>query len=377
MYTLLITFFVLAIFFSFLCSLWEAVLLSITPTYARIQNQKGTATGKYLQEFKQNIDRPLSAILTLNTIAHTVGAIGVGEQAAAIWSQSNPLITRFVVPAVMTLAVLLLSEIVPKTIGALYWQRLVGFTVYSLRFLLLALAPLVWLGQLVTRSLKHDSEQPILTRNDFLAMAEMGAEDGVFEAGESKMIGSMIRFQGISVSDVMTPRTVVSATAQEQSIGDYFNRRKENQFSRIPTYSEGNKDLITGFILKVDVMEALVEGRKDEPLADLQRDIVAVSQNFAITELFKTLMQRKEHIAVVLDDFGGMAGIITMEDIIETLLGMEIVDETDTAIDMRVLAQKLREKRAKILGALDDTGTAESTQQANVQSELADKPHDQ
>lgn len=353
MYSLLITFFVLAIFFSFLCSLWEAVLLSITPTYARIQQQQGTVTGKYLQEFKQNIDRPLSAILTLNTIAHTVGAIGVGEQAAAIWSQSNPLITRLAVPAAMTLAVLLLSEIVPKTIGALYWQRFASFTVHSLRFLLILLAPLVWLGGLVTRSLKHDSDRPILTRNDFLAMAEMGAEDGVFEADESQMIGSMIRFQSINVSDVMTPRTVVAATAQEQTIGDYYRLRKDTQFSRIPTFNEGNKDLITGYILKVDVMEALVEDREDEPLASLCRDIVAISHDFAITELFKTLMDRNEHIAVVLDDFGGMAGIITMEDIIETMLGMEIVDETDTTTDMRVLAQRHREKRAKILGALE------------------------
>jgi len=167
------------------------------------------------------------------------------------------------------------------------------------------------------------------------------------------MIGSMIRFQNIEVSDVMTPRTVVSATAQEQTIGDYFKRRKENQFSRIPTHSEGNKDLITGYILKVDVMEALVDGRAQDSLAELRRDIVAIAEDFAVTELFKILTQRKEHIAVVLDDFGGMAGIITMEDIIETLLGMEIMDETDTTIDMRVLAQSLREKRAKALGALE------------------------
>lgn len=353
MYSLLITFFVLAIFFSFLCSLWEAVLLSITPTYARIQEQNGTATGKYLQEFKKNIDRPLSAILTLNTIAHTVGAIGVGEQAAIIWSDSNPLITRLLVPAAMTLAVLLLSEIVPKTIGALYWSRLAGFTVYSIRFLLIVLAPLVWIGGLITHSLKRDSDTPVLTRNDFLAMTEMGAEDGVFEADESQIIGSMIRFQGIEVSDVMTPRTVVTATILEQSISEYYENRKDTQFSRIPTFNDGNIDLITGYILKVDVMQALVEGKGAEPLSSLCRDIVAISQTFAITELFKTLMERKEHIAVVLDDFGGMAGIITMEDVIETMLGMEIVDETDTTIDMRVLAQRHREKRNKILGALE------------------------
>ncbi|MCH2190684.1 MAG: CNNM domain-containing protein [Gammaproteobacteria bacterium] len=353
MYSLLISFFVLAIFFSFMCSLWEAVLLSITPTYARIQDQEGTATGKYLQEFKQNIDRPLSAILTLNTIAHTVGALGVGEQAAALWSESNPLITRLLVPAVMTLAVLLLSEIVPKTIGALYWRNLAGFTVASLRFLLLVLAPLVWMSQLLTRTLKSEGHGPILSRSDFMAMAEMGAEEGIFQDTESQMLGSMLRFKGVTVSDVMTPRTVVAATAEQQTIGEYYDKRKGNQFSRIPTFEQNSKDHITGYILKVDVMEAMVEDRGKEPLANLKRDIVAVSENYELTDLLTTLMQRKEHIAVVLDDFGGMAGIVTMEDVIETILGMEIVDETDTTTDMRELAQTLREKRGKVLGALE------------------------
>jgi len=353
MYTLLISFFVLAIFFSFMCSLWEAVLLSITPTYARIQHQKGTVTGRHLQEFKENIDRPLAAILTLNTIAHTVGAIGVGEQATKIWADSSPVITRLLVPAGMTLAVLILSEIVPKTIGALHWQKLAKFTVFSLRFLMIVLAPLVWMGQLVTRSLKKDSDQAMLTRNDFLAMTEMGEQDGVFDAGESQMLGSMIRFQSIQVRDVMTPRTVVSATSQEQSISHYYQHRKGNQFSRIPTYSQDNMDSITGYILKIDVAEAIIEGRGEESLTGLRRDIVAVGETLAVTELFTNLMERREHVAVVLDDFGGMAGIVTMEDIIETILGMEIMDETDTATDMRILAQKHREKRAKALGVLD------------------------
>jgi len=352
MLSLLIAFFVLAIFFSFLCSLWEAVLLSITPTYARIEQQKGTRLGQTLQDFKENIDQPLAAILTLNTIAHTVGAIGVGEQAATIWSDSNPIITRLIVPAGMTLAVLILSEIVPKTIGALYWQKLVKFTVFSLRILMVALAPLVWMGQLLTKSLKKNSNEPILTRSDFLAMAEIGAEAGVFEPSESQMLGSMLEFKNIKVSDVMTPRTVVSATSEEQSISEHYEQRKVNNFSRIPTHSAENKDLITGYVLKVDVIEALLQGRGDEPLINLRRDIIAVDESYVITELFKVLTERNEHIAVVLDEFGGMDGIITMEDVIETLLGMEIVDETDSETDMRVMAQRHREKRAKILGAL-------------------------
>lgn len=359
MLSLLIVFFVVAIVFSFLCSLWEAVLLSITPTYARIQQQNGSAIGQTLQDFKQNIDKPLAAILTLNTIAHTVGAIGVGEQAAIIWVDSNPLITRLLVPATMTLAVLLLSEIIPKTIGALYWQRLAKFTVFSLRVLIFVLAPLVWMGQLVTKSLKRDSDEPILTRNDFLAMAELGAEEGIIEPGESRMLGSMLEFKNIKVSDVMTPRTVVSSTSEDQTIEVYYENRKSKQFSRIPTYQEGNKDSITGYVLKADVMDAMLQGRGSQPLTDLRREIVAVSEDFAITDLFKTLTERKEHIAVVFDEFGGMDGIVTMEDIIETLLGLEIVDETDTAIDMRVLAQRQREKRAQALGVLEQHSHAQ------------------
>lgn len=353
MYTLLISFFILAIFFSFMCSLWEAVLLSITPTYARIESNKGTTTGRHLQEFKENIDRPLSAILTLNTIAHTVGAIGVGEQAAAIWAESNPLITRLLVPSVMTLAVLILSEIVPKTIGAHHWQKLAKFTVFSLRFLMIALAPLVWLGQLLTRSLKHDSNSPVLTRSDFLAMTEMGEQDGVFDADETQMIGSMIRFQSVQVKDIMTPRTVVSAASQEQTINHYYKNRKHSQFSRIPTFSETGKDSITGYILKIDVAEAIINGQGDDKLTELRRDIVAVSETLPVTELFTNLMSGREHIALALDEFGGVAGIVTMEDLIETILGMEIMDETDTATDMRVLAQKHREKRAQALSILE------------------------
>ncbi|XOV82763.1 MAG: CNNM domain-containing protein [bacterium] len=352
MYTLLVTFFLLALIFSFLCSMWEAVLLSTTPTYARMQYQEGTVVGRYLEDFKANIDRPLSAILTLNTIAHTVGAIGVGQQAAVIWANANPWITNLGVPALMTIAILVLSEIVPKTIGALHWQRLVTFTVHSLRFLIVALAPLVWMSQYITRQLKHGSNQQVLTRTDFLAMAEIGAQEGVFEEEESQMIGNMIRFQTVQARDVMTPRTVVAAAAEDDTIASFHTPGKRQRFSRIPIFN-ASKDHITGYVLKADVLTALVEGRGDELLASLRREIIAVGETYPIVDLFSTLRERQEHIAVVLDDFGGMAGIVTMEDVIETLLGFEIVDETDTTTDMRILAERHRDRRAKTLGALD------------------------
>ena len=356
MYIPLVTFFLLALVFSFLCSLWEAVLLSMSPSHARVLAQRGTRVGRTLEEFKANIDRPLAAILTLNTIAHTVGAIGVGAQAGLIWAQASPWITQVAVPATMTIAILVFSEIVPKTIGALHWQRFATFTVHSLRLLIIALAPLVWLSQAITKYLKRDTAQPILTRPDFLAMAELGAEEGVFEAEESKMIGHLIRFQTIQARDVMTPRTVVAMASERETIAGYYGSAKRQHFSRIPLYNE-SKDHVTGYVLKDDMLTALVEERGSEPLTVLRREIVAVGETYAITDLFTVLRTRQEHLAVVMDDFGGMAGIVTMEDVIETLLGLEIVDETDATTDMRELARRHRVRRAKALSALDGPAT--------------------
>ena len=225
MYTLLVFFFSLSILFSFLCSMWEAVLLSVTPAYAQIRIQRGETLGRRLKEFKDNIDRPLAAILTLNTIAHTVGAIGVGEQASKIWSETNPLITRLVVPALMTLAVLVLSEIIPKTIGANFWRELVPFTVASLSFLMTALWPLVSMSQLITKTLKRDKGRSVLSRSDFLAMAEIGAKEGVFQQTESQIIRNLLRFNTVRARDIMTPRTVVKAASEDDSIEVFYNEQ--------------------------------------------------------------------------------------------------------------------------------------------------------
>jgi CBS domain containing-hemolysin-like protein len=354
MLSLLLTFFAISIVFSFLCSLWEAVLLSITPHYAQVRTSEGAAIGRHLEDFKLNIDRPLAAILTLNTIAHTAGAIGVGNQAARIWADANPAVTMFIVPAVMTLAILVLSEIVPKTIGAVHWQRLAPFTVHSLRALMLVLAPFVWMSQLLTRSVKQGADKPVLTRNDFLAMAEIGAREGVFEDRERHIISNLLGFGSVQVRDVMTPRTVVAAVAEERPVDEFYRTGRFMRFSRIPTFHRNSMDRITGYVLKNDVLVAMIEGRGEEPLSALRRDIVAVGEGHSITDLFRVLMERQEHVALVVDDFGGMAGIVTMEDAIETLLGLEIVDETDATTDMRVLAQRHRARRARALGLVDD-----------------------
>lgn len=351
--TLLIVFFLVAILFSFLCSMWEAVLLSITPAYARVQLQEGNAIGQHLHDFKENIDRPLAAILTLNTIAHTVGAIGVGGQANVIWAETNPLITSIVVPVVMTLGILILSEIIPKTLGANYWKELAPFTVASLNFIMLVLAPLIWMTQLITKTLKKEKDKSVLSRSDFLTMAEIGEQEGVFEQSESTIIKNLLRFNSIESRSIMTPRTVVKAAAEEATLAAFFEDNPQLPFSRIPTYHADNKDRVTGFFLKDDLLTGLLAGRGDEPLSALRRDILVVDEKLPITELHDHLLQKREHIALVTDEYGGMAGIVTMEDVIETLLGLEIVDEFDRTEDMQTLARENWNKRAKALGLVE------------------------
>ena len=354
MYSLLIIFFLVAIFFSFLCSLWEAVLLSITPSYARIKMQEGSAIGEDLQEFKENVDRPLAAILTLNTIAHTVGAIGVGSQATAIWAESSPLITSLAVPVLMTLGILILSEIIPKTIGANYWKEFAPFTVTSLNLLMLLLAPLIWLTQLITRTLKKEKNKSVLSRSDFLVMTEIGKQEGVFEENETQIIKNLLRFHTIETKSIMTPRTVVKAASEDMSLRVFYEANRNLRFSRIPIYSANSKDRVTGYFLKDDLLSGLLEGKGDEPLSTLHRDIMVVDRSFPITDLHDRFLTRREHIALVVDEFGGMDGIVTMEDVIETLLGLEIVDEFDNIEDMQVLARENWERRARSLGLIED-----------------------
>ena len=349
MYTLLITFFLVAIAFSFLCSLWEAVLLSITPTYAEVQHQQGSPLGEHLRAFKENIDRPLAAILTLNTIAHTVGAIGVGDQAAGIWAETNPWVTKLVIPVAMTLAILILSEIIPKTVGATFWRELVPFTVQSLRFIIAALSPLVWLSQQITSLLKRDKKESVLSRSDFIAMAQIGEQEGVFEKAESNIIANLLQFEQVEAKDIMTPRTVVVASDQATTINDYHTANPEERFSRIPIYQD-SKDHVVGYVLKDELLAELVADHGDRPLADLSREILIVSESYPLPELFSRFVSKREHIALVVDEFGGMSGIVTMEDVIETLLGLEIVDESDQSSDMQAHARSQWQRRAKMHG---------------------------
>ena len=350
MLSLLLLFFALAIGFSFLCSLWEAVLLSITPSYAEAAHRSGSTTGRMIREFKAEIDRPLAAILTLNTIAHTVGAVGVGQQATILWEDQSPWVTAFGVPVVMTLAILILSELIPKTLGATFWQRLVPFTVRSLRVVMITLAPLVWLSGQITKRLKPEGEVSVLSRSDFTAMTHLGEQEGIFEQSESEILRNLLRFHVVRAEDVMTPRTVVDHAPQDQTIRDWYESRETHVFSRIPIHEPGHPDRITGYVLKDDVLAALVREEGDAPLSTLRREILVHRQEDEIPEVFNRFLTEREHISLVVDEFGGMAGIVTMEDVIETMLGLEIVDESDSVEDMQQLARRRWEQRAQAMG---------------------------
>ncbi len=375
MYTLLITFFLVSIIFSFLCSIWEAVLLSITPTFTEKKVQEDGDLGRSLELYKANIDRPLSAILTLNTIAHTVGAIGVGAQAAIIWGTS--IISTTIMPIAMTLAILLLSEIVPKTIGASYWQELAGFTVKSLKIIMFFLAPFVFLSQIITRTLKKDKRASVFSREDFSVMADLGAKQGVLDKDESIIVRNLLRFSSVLAKDVMTPRTVMVCASEDMTVRDFYDSHPSHRFSRIPIF-EDSLDHITGYILKNDLLIRLVNDEDDVKLSAIKREMIGIKENFPITELFNHFTEKREIIALVVDEFGGTAGLVTMEDVIETLLGLEIVDESDKNVDMQVLARKKWEERARRLGLLEalnteiaeqdeDTKVVESTMHSDKQ----------
>ena len=358
MISLLLIFFAVAIVFSFLCSLWEAVLLSVTPSFARVQLNEGTSLGRDLQAFKENIDRPLAAILTLNTIAHTVGAIGVGNQAVAIWADTSPLVTALAIPVLMTLGILILSEIIPKTLGANYWRELVPFTVVSLRWVMKILLPLVALSQVITSMLKKDKAASVFSRTDFLAMAELGAAEGVIEQGESRIITNLLRFDSIRASDIMTPRVVVQAAPAGTSMAEFHSLHPSMRFSRIPIYEEDSKDHVTGFVLRHEILSAIVDGETSKALRELRRDILVIEAATPIPHAFDQLLRSRSHIALVVDEYGGTAGVLTMEDVIETLLGLEIVDELDRDEDMQEKARAIWAQRAQALGLLDGDGSS-------------------
>ncbi|GIV59655.1 MAG: hypothetical protein KatS3mg043_0744 [Rhodothermaceae bacterium] len=343
--TLLIFYVLLALGVSFLCSIMEAVLLSVTPSYVAMLERRGVPVASHLRRLKEDIDRPLAAILSLNTIAHTVGAAGAGAQAALVW-ESVPL---GIFSAVLTLLILVLSEIIPKTLGALYWRALAPVLVRVLVPTIWLMWPLVKLSQGITRLLSHGERHPGISREEITALAELGTERGVFEEEESRILKNLFRFRSLRARDVMTPRIVLFALPEARSIAEVLNEHPTLRFSRLPVY-RSNKDDITGYVLKDDLLLKAAQGQEHLPLREIKREIQIVPDSMQLPHLFKRLLEETEHIALVVDEYGGTEGIVTMEDIVETLLGLEIVDEVDSVEDMQALARRQWIRRAQRLG---------------------------
>jgi CBS domain containing-hemolysin-like protein len=349
----------LAIIFSFFCSIWEAVLLSLPGAYVEAQAATGTSSGLLLKQVKEDRDKHISAILSLNTVAHTVGAILVGKEAEAYYGTGGFSVLGLDIPftglvaALMTLGVLILSEIIPKTLGANNWRSLSGFTAKSLSIVTVLMKPLVWMSEFITRKMKGNGHALHTSREELAAMAQLGTRQGVFHAGESLIIDNLMRFHLIETRSILTPRTVVKAADQDMTIQAFYEASPKLPFSRIPVF-EGSKDHITGYVLKDDILDHLIKKQGDSQLRDISRAITVVKDNQTIQEVFNHLLSTKEQIALVIGEFGGMAGIVTFEDVIETLLGLEIVDELDSTEDMQILARQNWKRRAKGLGILQE-----------------------
>lgn len=296
-----------------------------------------------MARLKGNIDRPLAAILSLNTIAHTVGAVGVGAQAAAVFGHGY----FGIISAVLTVLILFVSEIIPKTLGAVYWRRLAGFTAVCCEVIIVVLLPLVWISEKLTNFFKPKGRvEAITNRDELVTLAQLSFKEGVIAEKESAMIRNLLRFHNIRVEDIMTPRTVVAKVSETLTCGDAIKDGSIIRFSRILVHSKDYDD-ITGYVLKQRILEEVAFDRHTTLISEVKCPIRIVSAQSSLSNLFRDLFDHNEQIALVVDEYGSISGLVTNEDLIETLLGLEIVDESDQVVDMRELARRKWRERAK------------------------------
>lgn len=329
----LFLYFFLALGVSFLCSLLESVLLSLSRTYIGILLKKQSKSGLLLEKLKENINRPLAAILSLNTIANTVGAAGVGAVTYDLLGSNWVAIMS----GILTLSILIFSEIIPKTIGAHYWKSLAVPSGYIIRGMMVFMYPFVVLLEVLSNWLKPEEKQDIVTKEDVIAMAEMGEDEGTIEEDESTIIENLLRLDNITAEEVLTPRSVVFALEKNLTVRQALDEHENLIFSRIPVYEE-TLDNIVGLVRRYNLLISKAEDKFDLTIEELSNPVHVVQEKDSVGSILDEFVRRREHLFVVKDEFGQFTGIITLEDAIETLLGIEIVDETDSVVDMRKLA---------------------------------------
>lgn len=341
---LLIFYVLLVLVLSFLCSLAESALLATPISFVNLKENEGSKSAKILKKYKENIDHPLAAILTINTIAHTVGAAGVGAQVADMWGNNY----LGAASALLTILILVITEIFPKTLGAVHWRNIILNLVGVLRVMIVITYPFVILSDLLLRKIGKKSHEATVSREEVSAMVEIAAEEGEFKGAENKIIQNIMRLENIKVDDIMTPQIVVSIAPEEMTVAEFYKNKVFLHYARIPVFADGNEDHITGYVLRQSVLESVANDKFDTKLSELTRNIVVVEEGQTLTRLWEILLEEKEHIALVVDEYGSFQGIVTQEDIIESIFGLEIVDETDSIVDMQQYARnKWKERREK------------------------------
>lgn len=334
--TLLLFYIALALGVSFLCSIAEAVLLSVNSAYSSLLEQEGKRSGQLLAALTRDVERPLAAILTLNTIAHTIGAAGAGAQATVVFGSAS----LGIFSAVLTLLILVLSEIIPKTLGAYYWRALAPITAYGLHYLIKLLTPFIYLSEILTRLITRGERAGTgLNRQELAIAADISNAEGHLDENESAVVKNLLALRHTAIREAMTPRTVLFSEDADCTVNDAFARHKTMPFSRIPIY-KNDADNIIGVVLLSDLLLAQARGEAEQTLETYRRELPALLDAMPLTQALEEFLRQKTHMILVVTEFGDIMGIITLEDVLETLLGREIVDESDRTRDMQELARR-------------------------------------
>ena len=330
------------------CSMLEATLLSTPISFITGLEEQGVKGAERLKKLKQNPDRPISAILCLNTIANTVGASIVGSLVYEVYGDA--LVGIF--STIFTFAILFFSEIIPKTIGTSYWRSLAIPASAIINGMIFIAFPLVWVLEHFTRLISSKADQVSVSREDISAMVSVATEEEVIEKDEKKMIQNLLKLDEVTAHEIMTPSVVVEMVPGNMTIKEFYN--SENTHSRILIYDEDNDEYVTGYVLRQEVLEKMAEDNFNSTLNDIIRPIMTFKEEDSVADIWEKLLEKKEHISAILDEYGSLRGIVTMEDVIETMLGHEIVDEKDEVVDMQEYAKEQWEKAQKDMIKADD-----------------------
>jgi len=340
---LLLLYIFIALGFSFICSIAEAVILSISSAYISVLEKSGHPSGALLKKQVSDINRPLAAILSLNTIAHTMGAAGAGAQAAVVFGDAY----LGIASAVLTLLILVFSEIIPKTLGATYWRQLAPSTAYFLKYLMIVLWPLVHMAQKMTSRMHDESPLVGLNRDELLAMTALSLEEGQIAAREATVMQNLLSLKQLKVRQAMTHRTVVFSLPDTMTIAQFLDKHADVSFSRIPVYEDDDPEKVSGYVLKSDLLLAYARGNADKELKTYQKDMVTILSSMSLAKAFAPLHSQRGNMLLIVDEYGGLEGVLTVEDLVESLFGIDIIDESDQVVSMRKLARILAKRREK------------------------------